>query len=153
ERDARYRQPRQRPLADSAERWPTQFAGDAAPSILTRGRIEAASPFYLGSGRGAAWLARLLGVQEVPSSNLGGPTKEINQLQVIFRLWCDAVDKIVDMSSRISRELYIENLLQDFTLRFASERSDGSTDRKIRIHAFYCLLGISLLQHLHKRAQ
>jgi hypothetical protein len=26
------------------------------------------------SGRGAAWLARLLGVQEVPSSNLGGPT-------------------------------------------------------------------------------
>jgi hypothetical protein len=27
-----------------------------------------------GSGRGAAWLARLLGVQEVPSSNLGGPT-------------------------------------------------------------------------------
>ena len=27
------------------------------------------------SGRGAAWLARLLGVQEVPSSNLGGPTK------------------------------------------------------------------------------
>ena len=29
----------------------------------------------LGSGRGAAWLARLLGVQEVPSSNLGGPTK------------------------------------------------------------------------------
>src|SRR5580658_6309269 len=28
------------------------------------------------SGRGAAWLARLLGVQEVPSSNLGGPTKK-----------------------------------------------------------------------------
>ena len=27
------------------------------------------------SGRGAAWLARLLGVQEVPSSNLGSPTK------------------------------------------------------------------------------
>jgi hypothetical protein len=30
-----------------------------------------------GSGRGAAWLARLLGVQEVPSSNLGGPTKTL----------------------------------------------------------------------------
>lgn len=27
------------------------------------------------------------------------------------------------------------------------------TDRKIRIHAFYCMLGISLLQHLHKMAQ
>jgi hypothetical protein len=26
------------------------------------------------SGRGAAWLARLLGVQEVPGSNPGGPT-------------------------------------------------------------------------------
>jgi hypothetical protein len=24
------------------------------------------------------------------------------------------------------------------------------TDRKIRIHAFHCMLGISLLQHLHK---
>ena len=27
------------------------------------------------------------------------------------------------------------------------------TDRKIRIHAFYCMLGIPLLQHLHKQAQ
>jgi transposase len=27
------------------------------------------------------------------------------------------------------------------------------TDRKIRVHAFYCMLGISLLQYLHKRAQ
>lgn len=27
------------------------------------------------------------------------------------------------------------------------------TDRKIRIHAFYCLLGISLLQSIHKQAQ
>src|ERR1035438_5452011 len=33
------------------------------------------------SGRGAAWLARLLGVQEVPSSNLGGPTKFLKGLQ------------------------------------------------------------------------
>ena len=33
------------------------------------------------SGRGAAWLARLLGVQEVPSSNLGGPTKYLKELQ------------------------------------------------------------------------
>jgi transposase len=27
------------------------------------------------------------------------------------------------------------------------------TDRKIRIHAFYCMLGVSLLQYLHKQAQ
>jgi len=27
------------------------------------------------------------------------------------------------------------------------------TDRKIRIHAFYCMLGISLLQSVHKLAQ
>jgi transposase len=27
------------------------------------------------------------------------------------------------------------------------------TDRKIRIHAFYCMLGISLLQYVHKQAQ
>jgi len=27
------------------------------------------------------------------------------------------------------------------------------TDRKIRIHAFYCMLGISLLHHIHKQAQ
>ena len=37
-----------------------------------------------GSGRGAAWLARLLGVQEVPSSNLGGPTKFLKDLAVLF---------------------------------------------------------------------
>jgi hypothetical protein len=33
------------------------------------------------SGRGAAWLARLLGVQEVPGSNPGGPTKSTLQYQ------------------------------------------------------------------------
>ena len=33
------------------------------------------------SGCGAAWLARLLGVQEVPSSNLGSPTKFLKDLQ------------------------------------------------------------------------
>ena len=33
------------------------------------------------SGRGAAWLARLLGVQEVPGSNPGGPTKYLKKLQ------------------------------------------------------------------------
>ena len=33
------------------------------------------------SGRGAAWLARLLGVQEVPGSNPGGPTKYLKELQ------------------------------------------------------------------------
>jgi hypothetical protein len=27
------------------------------------------------------------------------------------------------------------------------------TGRKIRIHAFYCMLGISLLQYVHKQAQ
>ena len=27
------------------------------------------------------------------------------------------------------------------------------TDSKIRIHAFYCMLGISLLQYLHRQSQ
>ena len=27
------------------------------------------------------------------------------------------------------------------------------TDSKIRVHAFYCMLGISLLQYLHKQAE
>jgi transposase len=27
------------------------------------------------------------------------------------------------------------------------------TDSKIRVHAFYCMLGISLLQYMHKKAQ
>src|SRR5579863_9659978 len=36
---------------------------------------------YRNSGRGAAWLARLLGVQEVPGSNPGGPTKVFKELQ------------------------------------------------------------------------
>jgi len=27
------------------------------------------------------------------------------------------------------------------------------TDSKIRIHAFYCMLGISLLQYIHRQAQ
>lgn len=27
------------------------------------------------------------------------------------------------------------------------------TDSKIRVHAFYCMLGISLLQHIHKKAE
>jgi hypothetical protein len=29
----------------------------------------------------------------------------------------------------------------------------SGTDRKIRIQAFYCMLGISLLQYIHKPAQ
>ena len=36
------------------------------------------------SGRGAAWLARLLGVQEVPGSNPGGPTSQINYIQGLY---------------------------------------------------------------------
>ena len=43
------------------------------------------------SGCGAAWLARLLGVQEVPSSNLGSPTKFLNDLEpehfLVNRFW------------------------------------------------------------------
>lgn len=35
------------------------------------------------SGCGAAWLARLLGVQEVPGSNPGSPTKPFNQIREI----------------------------------------------------------------------
>jgi len=27
------------------------------------------------------------------------------------------------------------------------------TDQKIRVHAFYCMLGISLLQYIYKKAQ
>ena len=27
------------------------------------------------------------------------------------------------------------------------------TDSKIRVHAFYCMLGISLLQHIHRKAE
>ena len=27
------------------------------------------------------------------------------------------------------------------------------TDSKIRVHAFYCMLGLSLLQYLHKQAE
>ena len=27
------------------------------------------------------------------------------------------------------------------------------TDRKIHIHAFYCMLGISLLQYVHRQAK
>lgn len=34
----------------------------------------------VGSGRSAAWLARLLGVQEVASSNLAGPTKSLKDI-------------------------------------------------------------------------
>ena len=44
---------------------------------------SAAGPDYCrmeSSGRGAAWLARLLGVQEVASSNLAGPTSQIRGL-------------------------------------------------------------------------
>src|ERR1044072_891669 len=42
------------------------------------------SPYFSGSGRSVAWLARLLGVQEVASSNLAAPTifkrKSLNAL-------------------------------------------------------------------------
>ena len=43
----------------------------------------------LRSGRSVAWLARLLGVQEVESSNLSAPTISltINLLDVFLRYW------------------------------------------------------------------
>ena len=41
---------------------------------------ETAAVQCMSSGRGAAWLARLLGVQEVPGSNPGGPTKYLTEL-------------------------------------------------------------------------
>ena len=47
-------------------------------------RQNALGDFPTGSGCGAAWLARLLGVQEVPSSNLGSPTKFLKDLQTSF---------------------------------------------------------------------
>jgi hypothetical protein len=46
------------------------------------------------SGCGAAWLARLLGVQEVPGSNPGSPTKFLIELQTIAR------DKLGSLASR-----------------------------------------------------
>jgi hypothetical protein len=48
---------------------------DGAAGILRAENPRRGALEWMGSGRGAAWLARLLGVQEVPSSNLGGPTK------------------------------------------------------------------------------
>ena len=44
-------------------------------------RQDALGDFPTGSGCGAAWLARLLGVQEVPSSNLGSPTKFLKDIR------------------------------------------------------------------------
>jgi hypothetical protein len=40
------------------------------------------------SGRGAAWLARLLGVQEVPGSNPGGPTNKSFRINSPFLQFC-----------------------------------------------------------------
>ena len=69
----------------------------AAPLLKTlsratyRGRRRSHSLFTLQygshtrSGRGAAWLARFLGVEEVPSSNLGGPTNLPNNVVLLFR--------------------------------------------------------------------
>jgi hypothetical protein len=45
------------------------------------------------SGCGAAWLARLLGVQEVPSSNLGSPTKFFKGLQAKAGLYANCGGK------------------------------------------------------------
>ena len=42
--------------------------------VLERAKINACATLGV-SGCGAAWLARLLGVQEVPGSNPGSPTK------------------------------------------------------------------------------
>jgi hypothetical protein len=44
------------------------------------------------SGCGAAWLARLLGVQEVPSSNLGSPTKTLHRLTEV----CNTPDLLLE---------------------------------------------------------
>jgi hypothetical protein len=38
------------------------------------------------SGCGAAWLARLLGVQEVPGSNPGSPTKFLTDSKTVTAL-------------------------------------------------------------------
>ena len=51
---------------------------------IVRGRSSAHDKLGLESGRGAAWLARLLGVQEVPGSNPGGPTSLFNRIPAIF---------------------------------------------------------------------
>ena len=54
------------------------FSEDIAQKRVRRGAQECRIKV---SGRGAAWLARLLGVQEVPGSNPGGPTKFLKDLQ------------------------------------------------------------------------
>jgi len=38
-------------------------------------------------------------------------------------------------------------------VRLGADVSYHWTDSKIRIHAFYCMLGISLLQYLHRESQ
>lgn len=64
-----------------ADRWPT-----ADPPL--------GSPGHLHTGCGAAWLARLSGGQEVPSSNLGSPTTEplcgtcCEQEILLTATWC-----------------------------------------------------------------
>jgi hypothetical protein len=73
-------------MCATATRWRQSNSGADEPmayvichmssSIL---RCSRSSRVILGdSGCGAAWLARLLGVQEVPGSNPGSPTNPLN---------------------------------------------------------------------------
>jgi hypothetical protein len=50
-------------------------------SVVSCFRREADACKLVASGCGAAWLARLLGVQEVPGSNPGSPTKFLKHVQ------------------------------------------------------------------------
>ena len=62
---------RVRPIHSNLDR--EGFYAEECFEAATGGRLNT-------SGRGAAWLARLLGVQEVPGSNPGGPTNCFNRM-------------------------------------------------------------------------
>ena len=73
---------------------------------LRLGRLDALE--WKSSGRGAAWLARLLGVQEVPGSNPGGPTKRIKKIEPrngATLCVCDALCDVTPIESWLHRSL------------------------------------------------
>jgi hypothetical protein len=84
------------------------------------------------SGRGAAWLARLLGVQEVPSSNLGGPTKFLIALQLTdlpeVAVWSPTgVQSPEYLDAKVGQELTRRRWLAPTS---ASHNSQNSLDRR-----------------------
>ena len=64
----------------------------------------------ISSGCGAAWLARLLGVQEVPGSNPGSPTKFLNDLQPGKSLNLTSGVQLESKRGPLARGLYAPSL-------------------------------------------